>query len=255
MPKRCTYPGTLLALLLVFPVHADTVNVAVASNFAETLRRLAPLFSRQSGHQIKISAASTGKLYAQILHGAPFDVFLAADQERPKRLVEANRADAGTLTTYALGQLVLWQPKAAWSEADGSRLLLEGEGGTLAIANPTTAPYGTAAQEALEALGVWSKFQDRIVRGENIGQTFHFVASGAADFGLVAYSQILNWERAKGFVWRVPHNLHSPIRQQGVVVGNGSGRLAAVAFMKFLTSTEAAQIIARDGYLIEGKPE
>nr|VFK62724.1 MAG: molybdenum ABC transporter, molybdate-binding protein [Candidatus Kentron sp. UNK]VFK70584.1 MAG: molybdenum ABC transporter, molybdate-binding protein [Candidatus Kentron sp. UNK] len=166
-----------------------SVHIAVASNFAPTLRSLMTSFRLQSPYGFKISTASTGKLFAQIRHGAPFDIFLSADAERPKRLIAKGDAIAESLFTYAIGRLALWQPAGAQIAKDSEIL-----GVTitrLAVANPKTAPYGKAAEETLRALGLWQTWRARLVRGENIGQTYQFVASGAVDAGLVALSQIL----------------------------------------------------------------
>ncbi len=255
MSQRSVKALLIMAWMIVSPSSlAETVRVAVASNFADTLRRLAPAFQSESGHQLKISVASTGKLYAQILHGAPFDVFLAADGIRPQELIKRGYAHADTLTTYARGQLVLWKPTAPNnSTAKGEELLRQGKFRRLAIANPKTAPYGVAAVETLRSLGLWKRLNGEIARGENIAQTFHFVNSGAADLGFVAGSQLKRQSVEQGLVWAVPPNLYSPILQQGVVLRKAHNPTAARTFIAFLSTALATRLIIDDGYLADGE--
>jgi molybdate transport system substrate-binding protein len=247
------YIGRLLFILCVLitppPLKAATVNVAVASNFAATLRLLATAFNRESGHQLRISSASTGKLYAQIVQGAPYDVFLAADSDRPERLVHLGLAAGDSRFTYARGRLLLWSPRSGFA-GDGVEILTQGRFRHLAIANPKTAPYGVAARQALESLGLWETIEPRLVRGENIGQTFQYVASGAAELGLVSRSQLPALNAGAGYDWPVPSHLHTPIRQQAVLLARGAGNPAATDFLIFLRSDIAAALIAEAGYLV-----
>lgn len=250
------YTGRLLFILCVLitppPLQAATVNVAVASNFAATLRLLATAFNRESGHQLRISSASTGKLYAQIVQGAPYDVFLAADSDRPERLVHSGLAVADSRFTYARGRLLLWGPRSGFA-GDGAEILTQGRFRHLAIANPKTAPYGVAARQTLESLDLWEAIEPRLVRGENIGQAFQYVASGAAELGLVSRSQPTALNAGAGYGWPVPSHLHTPIRQQAVLLMRGADNPAATTFLTFLRSDTAAALIAEAGYLVDDK--
>ncbi len=235
----------LMLMLGSVPLSAADLLVAVASNFRPTLERIAGAFETQTGHQVRLVAGSTGKHYAQIVHGAPFDLFLAADSERPLRLEQHGLVVAGTRFTYAQGALVLWSPRPELVDADGE--VLRGESfRRLAIANPRLAPYGRAAMEVLDAMGLREKLQDRLVRGENIAQAFHFVRSGNADIGLLAHSQVLaNSNETGGSLWVIPTTRYSPIRQQCVMLRDtAQGR----RFMAFLRSPEALAIIRQFGY-------
>lgn len=254
MRRKYIIIGFLILLLPGSFALAAKVNVAVASNFVNTLRQLAEPFSRASGHELIISSASTGKLYAQILHGAPYDLFLAADEARPQRLLEQGYASRESLFTYAVGRLVLWSP-LSHQQSNGARLLADGGFQHLAIGNPRTAPYGKAAQQALKSLGLWERLQDRLVRGENIGQAFQFVATGAAELGLVALSQLQDYDSTAGYRWLVPTERYTPIRQQGVLLERSRKKPEAVAFADFLTSAAASRIIRANGYLLDGEEE
>ncbi|VAX09515.1 Molybdenum ABC transporter, substrate-binding protein ModA [hydrothermal vent metagenome] len=239
-----------MLLFVLGPAAADTVHVAVASNFTVPLRLLAASFEEQSGHQIKISAASTGKLYAQIKHGAPYHLFLAADQARPERLVQDGLAIADSRFTYALGRLVLWAPGERF-DGSADELMAKVDVRRFAIANPKTAPYGVAAQQTLEEIGQLTKLRGRLVRGENIAQTFQFVASGAAEMGLVALAQLSGENALTGYHWVVPQEMYEPIRQEAVLLKRGEDNLAAKAFLHHLRSTEARALIVEQGYGLE----
>jgi len=259
---------SLLWSLLSPTVVASTVYVAAASNFATTLRLLAESFQAGSSHRLKISTASTGTLFAQIRHGAPFDVFLAADAERPRLLVEDGYAIRDSLFTYAVGKLVLWRPldcdglqedarrAPASEDTVGPRMLTDlsrSLGARLAIANPKTAPYGKAAEETLRFLGLWRGLQSGLVRGENIGQTYQFVISGAAEMGFVALSQLQNSscrkeDRKDAQLWIVPVSLYTPLHQQAVLLTLGQGNPGAKGFWLFLQSPEAREVIRSQGY-------
>lgn len=239
-----------LYLLLSSEVVADQVNIAVASNFITTLRQLARSFEEQSGHTLRISSASTGKLYAQISHGAPFDLFLSADKTRPARLVQEGRAVASSQATYALGQLVFWSPKNRAND-DAIALLKSTAIKRIAIANPKTAPYGLAAQSVLNKLGLWQHSKIKRVRGENISQTFQFVFSGAVDGGFVALSQTHTGQQ-EGLVWRVPTDYYAPIKQGLVLLNRAAKNRAALSFLTFILSDDGQKIIQQSGYAIEG---
>ena len=240
----------LLPLLLSTPCSAELLSVAVASNFGETLRRLEPHFAAATGHELRISTASSGKLYAQIVHGAPYDLFLSADSDTPARLVDDGLAVEGSRMTYALGRLLLWMPGGKPGE-DPLQRLLSGSFERLAIANPKTAPYGRAAREALESLRLWNKLQGQLVRGENVGQALQFAASGGADLALVAQAQV-EQSRQQGSRWEVPQGYYRPIQQQLVRLERSRGKPAALAFEKFIQGETARRIIRQSGYQVTG---
>jgi molybdate transport system substrate-binding protein len=237
--------AAILTLLASAPAAADRIRVAVASNFAGAAQEIADRFESREGHEVVLSFGSTGMHYAQITHGAPFDAFLAADAWRPELLERDGLALPGSRFTYARGQLVLWSATAGLVDPEG-RVLERGDFRRLAIANPELAPYGRSAREVLTALGLWDGLVDRLVRAENVGQAFQFVASGNAELGFVAYSQILQLAGSiGGSLWRVPEDLHSPIEQQAVLL---SGSDPARAFLSFLRGDEALEIIGEAGY-------
>ncbi|MDX1334381.1 MAG: molybdate ABC transporter substrate-binding protein [Gammaproteobacteria bacterium] len=236
---------TTCLLLASMSAFAGQVRVAVASNFAETIRAIAALYQEQTGHSVLISTGSTGKHYAQIRNGAPFDVFLAADARRPALLEQEGIAQPGSRYTYAIGRLVLWSPKADMVDKHG-RVLEQGGFRYLAIANPKLAPYGRAAQQFLESRGLWADMQGRLVRGENISQAYQYVASGNAELGLVAYAQIRQPEVAvTGSFWPVPQELYDPIEQQAVLLKDED---LARDFLDFVRSDEARTVIRSYGY-------
>ena len=209
--------------------------VAVATNFANVAKVLADDFEAKTGLHITIASGSTGQLYAQIVNGAPYDVFLAADQERPEKLEAAGLGEGRF--TYARGHIILWSPTGAAHE----NILREGDFKHLAIANPALAPYGRAAQEALQSLGLWERVQSKIVMGQNIGQAYALIASGNAEIGFVDNSHLLEM----GGHWAVPPNLYSPILQDAVLLNPTP---VARTFMSYLTSDAARAIIADAGY-------
>lgn len=246
--------GCLLAALLScsFPALGDTLNVAVASNFVVTMQLIEQAFEAESGHEIRLIRGSSGKHYAQIKNGAPFDVFLSADQLRPRRLVEEGIADESGLATYALGQLALWARD--YELQIGPEYLLDSDNySVIAIANPRLAPYGQAATEVFSNLGLTLGTGDKLVMGENIAQAFQFAFSGNADLGLVAYSQTLSPNlRNRGSVWLVPSDLHQPIKQDMLILNDSAAALEFAAFMK---SEEVQEILLSNGYLLpEGSP-
>lgn len=242
---RALIIGLALALASL-PAAADMVRVAVAANFAGTLEEVAEAFEAESGHTVRVSAGSTGKHYAQIRNGAPFDLFLAADARRPRLLEEEGHAVAGSRFTYAEGRIVLYSPDPGAFE-DGRAALESGAFQRLAIANPELAPYGLAAKQALTELGVWSTWEPRLTRGENIGQTQHFVQSGNVGAGIVALSQVIG---ADGSQWTIPDDLHDPIRQQAVTLPSGEDKEAVAAFLDFLRGEEGTAIIRDFGYAL-----
>ncbi len=239
----------LTGLLLQDALHADEVRIAVAANFSDTIRKLVPLFSEVTGHTARISAASTGKLYSQIKNGAPFDVFLAADTARPIRAEQQQLVVPGSRFVYAQGRLVLWSTSSDVS-ADCRMWQANTALNHVAIANPKTAPYGVAARQAMEHLGIWKEFQTRLVRGESIAQTFQFVATGNAEAGFVALSQLRNWQGEPGMAWEVPAAYYTPIDQSAVLLTRGKSNAAARAFIEFLKSDTARSIIRDFGYSV-----
>jgi molybdate transport system substrate-binding protein len=238
-----------LCSLLLLPAPwatAGEITAAVAANFAAPMKEISRAFTALTGHRAIVSHGSTGKLYAQVLHGAPFDVFLAADQRRPRLLAEAGKASVPF--TYAVGRLVLWSADPGKIDPEGA-VLTRGELDRLAIANPKTAPYGTAALQVLEALGVRHALEPKLVRGENIAQTYQFVLTGNATLGFVALAQVAL--DASGSRWEPPQGLYEPIRQDAVLLARGTGNPAASALLDFLRGPGGRAIIERYGYGVE----
>ena len=222
------------------------MNVAVASNFAATMQRIEQAFEDRSEHEIRIIRGSSGKHYAQIINGAPFDVFLSADQLRPRLLVEEGIAENSALSTYAQGLLALWSRDGDLSL--GKEYLLNSDNyDVIAIANPRLAPYGQAATEVFSSLGLEVMANDRLVMGENIAQAFQFAFSGNADLGMVAYSQTLSPNIHKqGSVWLVPSELYRPIKQDMIVLKES---MAASEFAAFMKSDTVREILLSSGYV------
>jgi molybdate transport system substrate-binding protein len=221
----------------------------VASNFASTARDISEQFSRKSGTRVRITTASTGKLYAQIVNGAPFDILLAADTERPLRLETSGAGVRGTRFTYALGALVLWSRQVDDCRAE----LQRADGGRIAIANPETAPYGAAARSFLRQSGLWDSLGDRLVVGENISQTLQFAASGNAALGFIARAQLQTPSLPPASCsWPVPETMHARIEQQAILLQRGADGIAAKSFLRFLRGEAGRAIIRRHGY---GLPE
>ncbi|MEQ8557261.1 MAG: molybdate ABC transporter substrate-binding protein [Henriciella sp.] len=242
-------------LVLLLPVScgdgrpAGDALVAVATNFREVAEVLEADFEASTGYEISVASGSTGQLYTQITNGAPFDILLAADQIRPEMLQQNGNAVAATRFTYAIGKLVLWSADGQTFEQDGEAVLREGDFRALAIANPDLAPYGTAAMEVIGALGLAGQLQDKIVRGENVGQALAIVTSGNAELGFVALSQIASPGRPLGgSYWQPPQSLHSPIRQDAILLERASENEAARGFIDYLKTEEARETIAAYGY-------
>ncbi len=244
----------LSGLLLIHGATATAkeVRVAVATNFQTTLNAIATDFERDTEHTTLISSGSSGKFYAQIQHGAPFDVFFSADVVRPQLLEEAGLAVPGSRYTYAVGRLTLWSPDSNILKNYGPTVLSNSQFTHLAIANPKTAPYGAAAEQTLKNLELWNHVKNRIVRGENIGQTFHFVFSENAQLGFVARAQVVDPKiDGMGSRWDVPVDLHEPLRQQAVLLLHGQENEAAKAFLDYIKSAQAQMIIEKFGYGLE----
>lgn len=238
----------IVPALLAASVHAAEVKVAVAANFAQPMKEIAAEFERDTGHKLSVSQGATGKFYAQISNGAPFEVFLSADDETPARLLKEGKAVAGSAFTYAIGRLALWSPDAKLVDNEGA--VLKGEGFRfVAIANAKVAPYGRAAVQTMQKLGVLSRIEPRVVQGESIAQTFQFVSSGSAQLGFVALSQV--WEGGRlrsGSAWIVPEAMHEQLRQDAVLLNPGRDAPAARALLAYLASEKAKKIIERYGY-------
>jgi molybdate transport system substrate-binding protein len=244
------YTLSTLAIALALPlnVYAGEVQVAVAANFTVPMQKLAQQFESDTGHKAVLSFGSTGKFYAQITHGAPFEILLAADAATPEKLQKEGQGS--TPFTYAVGTLVLWSKQAGLVDNNGD-ILKSGNITRLAIADPKLAPYGEAAIQTLTKLNLLDKLRPAFVQGENIGQTYQFVASGNAPVGFVAMSQV--WDAGKlkeGSVWVVPSNMHTPIRQDAILLTRGKDNAAASALLDYLRTDKAREIIRSYGYEI-----
>lgn len=243
---------SLLGLFSIFvwlsTSHATEVNLAVAANFSAPVKLIAEEFKNDTGHKATISLGSTGKFYSQIKNGAPFEVFLSADDTTPARLVDEGHAVSSSRFTYAVGALALWSKNPSLIQNNPDALTKPGFN-RLAIANPKLAPYGQAAMETLAALKLQDKLKGKLVEGENIGQTYQFVSTGNADAGFVALSQIQsNGKITEGSAWLVPQSLYKPILQDAVLLNTGKSNPAAQAFMDYLKSDKAKKIILNSGY-------
>lgn len=237
------------ALTLTAPANAETALVAVAANFAGAAEALAPLFTASTGHLVQLTTGSTGKLYAQITAGAPFEVLLSADASTPAKLEAEGKAVAGSRFTYAVGQVALYSADPQAVGAEGKAVLENPALRFIAIANPDLAPYGVAAREVMQAMGLWDGLQAKIVMGQNVGQTFSLVSTGAAEVGFVALSAVTSpGKEAGGSYWQVPQAMFTPILQDAVLLKAGEANPAAVAFLDFLTAPEAISVIAAYGY-------
>jgi len=238
----------LCTLLLAVAAHADEVQVAVAANFTAPMKQIAAEFEKDTGHKAVLAFGATGKFYAQISNGAPFEVLLTADDETPVKLEKELLAAPNTRFTYAIGKLVLWSAKTGYVDGQGD-ILKKGDFKHLALANPKAAPYGAAAMEAMKNLGVLESIQPRIVQGENISQTHQFVATGNAELGFVALSQVFkDGKITSGSAWIVPAKLYAPIRQDAVVLAKGRNKPAASALVNYLKTDKARSIIKSYGY-------
>lgn len=233
---------------LTLMAQAAEVSVAVASNFVAPMNKLAVQFEKDTGHTLVLSFGSTGKLYAQIKNGAPFGVLLAADQQTPARLEREGLTIAGSRFTYATGRLVLWSRQAGLVDDQGA-VLRTGKFNKIALADPRLAPYGAAAVEVMDALGLRAALQPKWVQGENIGTAYQFVSTGNAALGFVALSQVLlDGTLSEGSAWVVPAALHTPLRQDAVGLAAGKNNPAARALLDYLQGAKARSIIQKSGY-------
>lgn len=239
-----------ISLLAAAGVHAAEVQVAVAANFTVPAQQIAGEFERKTGHKAVLSFGATGKFYAQISNGAPFEVFLAADDTTPARLDKEGGTVAGSRFTYAVGTLVLWSAKADFVDGKGE-ILKRGKFNKLSVANPKTAPYGAAAIETLTRLKLLDAVQPKLVQGENIAQTFQFASTGNADLAFVALSQVFkDGKLSSGSAWIVPGEMHEPIYQDAVILAKGKDNPAAAAFLEFLKSPYAHAVTKSYGYAL-----
>ncbi|HXE22048.1 MAG TPA: molybdate ABC transporter substrate-binding protein [Rhodoferax sp.] len=237
-----------LALALSAAARAGTVQMAVAANFTEPMTVIAADFEKDTGNTVQLSFGSTGKFYAQIRNGAPFDVFLSADEATPARLEKEGAAVAGSAFTYATGRLVLWSAKPGVVDAQGE-VLKKNDFKNIAIASPKLAPYGAAAVQTLTHLGLLAAVQPKLVTGESIGQTFSFVSTGNAELGFVALSQVYeNGKIKSGSGWIVPEDLYAPLRQDAVELDHAKGNLTAAALLSYLKGDKARAVIRSYGY-------
>lgn len=244
-PFNCSL---LITAAFCAQVQAADIYVAVAANFAAPMQKIAKSFEQESDHKVLLSFGSTGNLYAQIKNGAPFQIFLAADDETPTKLEREGLGVASTRFTYAIGKLVLWSPQPNLVDEQGG-ILKSQRYQYLAIANPKLAPYGAAAIETLNKLGVMQEAQTKFVQGENIAQTYQFVASGNAPLGFVALSQVMvDGKIAKGSTWVVPAHLHAPLKQDAIVLQKGKDNTAVSALFSYLRSNNAKKVMRAYGY-------
>ena len=238
----------LPAISMSTPALAADTQVAVAANFTEPAKEIAAAFAKATGHNAVLSFGSSGAFYTQMSHGAPFEVFLSADADRPKKAEQDGIGVPGTRFTYAIGQLVLYSASPDMVDGAGA-VLKRGNFRKVSIAEPSAAPYGVAAVQTMQKMGVYKALAPKIVKGSSIAQAYQFVSTGAAEVGFVALSQVINVQG--GSRWIVPTNLHAPIDQQAVLLFTGQKNPAAIAFMKFMKSPEAVAIIRRYGYGIK----
>lgn len=235
-------------LLVSGAALADDVQVAVAANFTAPMKLIASGFEKDTGHKAVLTFGATGKFYAQISNGAPFEVFLAADDETPARLEKEGTAVNGSRFTYATGKLALWSAQPGMVDAQGD-VLKKGNFQKIAIAAPKLAPYGAAAVETMSKLGLQAALEPKLVVGESIGQAFSFVSTGNAELGFVALSQVYEGGKIKsGSAWIVPANLHSPILQDAVLLAKARDNKAAIQLMAFLKTEKAKAVIRSFGY-------
>jgi molybdate transport system substrate-binding protein len=243
--KNRLFVAVMASLLaLTSEAHAGETNVAVAANFTEPAKEIAQLFQGSSGHKAILSFGATGQFYTQITQGAPFQVFLSADEKTAKKLANDGQAIADSLFTYAIGKLVLFSTNATL--VTGEQTLRDGKFNKIAIADPATAPYGAAAAETMKAVGVYDALARKIVQGANIAQTFQFVDTGNAELGFVALSEVIALQG--GSRWIVPANLYTAIRQDAVLLRSGADNEAAKAFLAFMKGPEAAKVMEKYGY-------
>jgi len=240
--------GFLLFYSAAINTQAAEISVAVAANFSSVLKDIAVEFQKDTGHQLAITPGATGKFYAQISNGAPFDVFLSADDETPRKLAQEGKAIAASQFTYAIGRLALWSPSPDLVDKSAD-ILKTDKFKFIAIANAKVAPYGQAAVQTMQKLGVLTKIEPRIVQGESIAQTYQFVSTGNAQLGFVALSQILENGKIKaGSAWIVPEEMHEQLKQDAVVFQSSKHMSACQALMEYLKTEKVKKMMASYGY-------
>jgi molybdate transport system substrate-binding protein len=257
MPRKVATQLIIFTTLFLLTVvctlaHAGEVQVAVASNFTGPLKAIQARFEKDTGYRMVIISGSTGKLYAQIKHGAPFDLLLAADSLRPRLLEDEGFAVPESRFTYAIGRLTLWSANPGQIKKAGAEIFQHRPFNHLAMANPKTAPYGRATLQVLKNIGVWDQVRGKVVQGENIGQAFQFAATGNAELGFIALSQALDPKnKIKGSRWEVPPDLYDPIDQDLVLLKRAKDNPAAIAIMDFIRGPVAQKIIVDYGYYLK----
>lgn len=240
--------AVLLLNFFSMPVYAAEISVAVAANFAAPMERIGALFKKETGHTVKISTAASGKLYAQIKKGAPFDVLLSADEETPKRLMQEGLADGSTRFVYATGRLLLWSAQPGVVDEKGA-ILNRGNFDYLAYANPLLSPYGLATKETLTKLTMWNAMQKKLKKPDDVTQAYQLAATENVDLAFIALSQVMRDGRiSSGSWWLVPPELHSPIRQSAVLLSGSNEQAAAKALLAFLKGDKAKAVMRGFGY-------
>lgn len=242
----------LILLVLTLPnfVHSAEINVAVASNFTHTIKKIVAKFEAESGHKVSLSVASSGKHYAQIRYGAPFHLFLSADQEKPATLEQSGSVITGRRFTYAIGKLVLVAGKN-YPDMPPQDILNSGAFERIALANPKLAPYGKAAEETLRALDLWGANQTKLVMGENIAQTYQFLNTGNVDLAFISASQLMdNSSIGSQQIWEIPESMYAPIRQDAVLLKSAEGLPAAIEFYNYLKQEKVVRMIESFGYRV-----
>lgn len=243
--------GAVIAMAMPVSLHAAQASVAVAANFMAPMKRIAQDFERDTGHKLTLAFGATGQFYAQIRHGAPFAVLLSADDETPLKLEKEGLGVPGSRWTYAIGKLVLWSKKPGFVDAQGE-VLRQGGFEKIAMANPKLSPYGAAALQVLDHMGLRERTAAKMVQGSNITQTFQFVSSENAQLGFIALSQVFeNGKLKQGSAWLVPSAMHAPLQQDAVLLNPGKDNAAAVALLKYLQGDQAKAVIRAFGYELQ----
>ena len=243
--------AAVIAMAMPVSLHAAQASVAVAANFMAPMKRIAQDFERDTGHKLTLAFGATGQFYAQIRHGAPFAVLLSADDETPLKLEKEGLGVPGSRWTYAIGKLVLWSKKPGFVDAQGE-VLRQGGFEKIAMANPKLSPYGAAALQVLDHMGLRERTAAKMVQGSNITQTFQFVSSENAQLGFIALSQVFdNGKLKQGSAWLVPSAMHAPLQQDALLLNPGKDNAAAVAFLKYLQGDQAKAVIRAFGYELQ----
>lgn len=244
----CTIAKVLIAMAMPVQLLAAEVHVAVAANFTAPMKVLARNFEREYGHKVHLAIGATGQFYAQIRNGAPFAILLSADDETPLKLEQEGLGVAGSRFTYCIGKLVLWSKKPGFVDAKGE-VLRSGRFEKIAMTNPRLSPYGAAAMQVLDKMGLRERIAPRMVEGANIAQAFQFAHSENAQLGFIALSQVYeNGKIKEGSAWVVPSSLHDPIKQDAILLNPGKGNAAAIALLQYLQADKTKAVIRSFGY-------